>query len=65
VTTGSRSPPVVVKRRERQRALQWGNPDPDYISTSYVERGNLTMRMGMRRLSEELCGLLDPDRLLQ
>ena len=26
-----------------------GNPDPARISTSYVERQNLTMRMGMRR----------------
>jgi IS1 family transposase len=26
-----------------------GNPDPEKISTSYVERQNLTMRMGMRR----------------
>jgi IS1 family transposase len=26
-----------------------GNPDPVHISTSYIERQNLTMRMGMRR----------------
>jgi IS1 family transposase len=28
-----------------------GNPDPKQISTSFVERQNLTMRMGMRRFT--------------
>lgn len=33
-----------------KRAIM-GDPDPTLISTSYVERQDLTMRMGMRRFT--------------
>jgi len=42
------SPPVVLS--EEVRIVQ-GDPDPGQISTSYVERQNLTMSMGMRRFT--------------
>jgi IS1 family transposase len=42
------SPQVVLETRRTQ---VWGAPDPDYISTAYIERQNLTMRMSMRRFT--------------
>jgi IS1 family transposase len=42
------SPPVCTGARVR---VDRGNPDPARTSTSYVERQNLTMRMGMRRFT--------------
>ena len=45
---GRYSPPVCTGTKVR---VLKGDPDPARISTSYVERQNLTMRMGMRRFT--------------
>src|ERR1700704_2799501 len=45
---GRYSPPICVGAEKKPRL---GDPDPTKISTSYVERQNITMRMGMRRFT--------------
>jgi len=48
VSPGRYSPPVCTGTKVKVRL---GDPDPAKVSTSYVERQNLTMRMGMRQFT--------------
>jgi hypothetical protein len=44
------APPARSKHFAREHRIE-GNPDPKHVSTSFVERSNLSMRRGNRRMT--------------
>lgn len=53
------SPPKCLGARPQAIT---GNPDPEHISTSYVERSNLTLRLMNRRFTRLTLGFSQTDR---
>jgi IS1 family transposase len=49
--TSKSNSPKIRKGSAIWKEVISGKPDPDHISTSFVERQNLTMRMSMRRFT--------------